>query len=212
MEHIELSRLRPTQLTVGMREVKLKRRRLRELEKRPGELVNFILEFPIRVVLGPTGRAYVFDHHHLALALLKEDFQSAPMQIEADFSQLPAGIFWKAMKAGNYLHLFNARGKPKPLQCLPKSLKKLKDDPYRSLAGFVRLAGGYAKPPTPFGEFQWADFFRQRVAPGALRDHFRKTVRQCVRLARSRRAAGLPGYLGAGPAGSWGAKGARVDS
>jgi hypothetical protein len=87
-ENILLSRLRPTQLTVGMLEVKHKRKRLRALEKRPAELVDFILEMPIRVVLGPAGKAYVIDHHHLALALLMEDFQTAPMEIEADFSTL----------------------------------------------------------------------------------------------------------------------------
>src|SRR5436305_4773273 len=30
------------------------------------------------------------------------------------------------------------------------------DDPYRSLAGEVRRAGGYAKEATPFSEFLWA--------------------------------------------------------
>ena len=87
-ENVEISRLRPTQLTVGMLEVKVKRKRLRGLEKRPGELVAYILEVPIRVVLGPLGRVYVIDHHHLGLALLKEGFQTAPMEIEADFSHL----------------------------------------------------------------------------------------------------------------------------
>jgi hypothetical protein len=196
MESIELSRLRPTQFTVGMLEVKHKRKRLRELEKRPGELVNFILEMPVRVVLGPANKAYVIDRHHLALALLKEDFQSAPMQVEADYSRMPIGSFWKVMKKRHFFHLFNAKGKCKPLRCLPKSLRKLKDDPYRSLAGFVRMAGGFIKTPTPFAEFQWADFFRQWVSEDRLRDKFDKTVRKCVRLAQGPEAAGLPGYLG----------------
>src|SRR5580698_2377894 len=88
-ENVELFRLRPTQLTVGMLEVKHKRRRLRQLEKQPGQLVAFILEMPIRVVIGPAKKAYVIDHHHLGLALLREDFKSAPMHVEADFSHLP---------------------------------------------------------------------------------------------------------------------------
>src|SRR5580698_7290502 len=80
IENVELSKLRPTQLTVGMLEVKSKRKRLRQLEKRPGELVHFVLENPIRVVLGPADKTYVIDHHHLALALIREDFHNAPMQ------------------------------------------------------------------------------------------------------------------------------------
>jgi len=67
-----LRTLRPTQMTVGMLQVKHKRLRLRALEKRPAELLDFILEHPIRVVLGPKEKAYVIDHHHLALAIMKE--------------------------------------------------------------------------------------------------------------------------------------------
>jgi hypothetical protein len=195
-ENVELSRLRPTQLTVGMLEVKQKRRRLRALKKRPVELVEFILQAPIRVVLGPAQKAYVIDHHHLGLALLKENFVTAPMEIEADFSKLAAAAFWKRMQARCFLHLFNAKGAPKPLRSLPKDLECLKDDPYRSLAGYVRAAGGFAKTPAPFAEFQWADFFRTRIGGKELGKRFEKCVRQALRLCRRAEAAELPGYLG----------------
>jgi hypothetical protein len=36
---------------------------------------------------------------------------------------------------------------------MPKKLTKLQNDAYRSLAGLVRLAGGYAKDEAPFSEF-----------------------------------------------------------
>jgi hypothetical protein len=199
IQSIELSRLRPTQLTVGMLEVKHKRRRLRALEKRPAELVAFILEMPIRVVIGPAKNAYVIDHHHLGLALLKENFKSAPMHIEADFSHLRIRAFWKRMRADRYLHLVNAKGTHKPLRNLPRDLKCLKDDPYRSLAGFVRSAGGFAKTPTPFAEFQWADFFRQRISEKLLRKRFESCIAKGVRLAKSPAAAKLPGYIGRPP-------------
>ena len=91
-ENVAISKLRPTQLTIGMLEVKHKHKRLRALEKRPSELVGFILEMPIRVVLWPNKCAYVIDHHHLALGLLKEHFETAPMEIEADVSHLPSGL------------------------------------------------------------------------------------------------------------------------
>jgi hypothetical protein len=195
-QSIVLSRLRPTQFTVGMLEVKFKRKRLRMLEKRPGELVDYILELPIRVVIGPQEKVYVIDHHHLALALLKEGFQTAPMVIEADFSQLDLPAFWTKMQAVQWVHLVSGKGKPKTVDSLPKCLEDMKDDPYRSLAGFVRVAGGYAKTPAPFAEFQWAEFFRPRVEKKDLRTRFEKTVNKCVQLAASAEAAGLPGYLG----------------
>ena len=72
-------------MTVGMLQVKHKRVRLKALEKRPSELVDFIIEHPIRVVLGPKEKVYVVDHHHLALALIKERFETAPMVVEKDF-------------------------------------------------------------------------------------------------------------------------------
>ena len=195
-QSIELSRLRPTQFTVGMLEVKFKRKRIRMLEKRPGELVDYILELPIRVVLGPNEKVYVIDHHHLALALLKEGLQTAPMVIEADLSQLDLAAFWTKMQAVQWVHLVSGKGKPKSVDSLPKRLEDLKDDPYRSLAGFVRLAGGYAKTQAPFAEFQWAEFFRPRVNKKDLRSRFEKTVNKCVQLALGEEASGLPGYLG----------------
>ena len=195
-ENIELSRLRPTQLTVGMLEVEHKRSRLRALKKRPVELVEFILEMPIRVVLGPGGTAYVIDHHHLGLALLREDFKSAPMVVEEDFSKLPASAFWKKMKARKYLHLINAKGVAKPRRKLPADLQGLKDDPYRSLAGFVRSAGGFAKDPAPFAEFLWADFFRGHFRPKTLRKRFDECIKDGTRLARKVTACELPGYIG----------------
>ena len=194
--NVAIAQLRPTQFTVGMLKVKHKRRRLRALEKRPAELVDFILEMPIRVVLGPANKAYVIDHHHLALALLKEHFETAPMEIEADFSHLPARDFWRKMQRRQWVHRFDAQGRPKPLSELPKSLDGLKDDLYRSLAGFVRAGGGFIKTSSPFAEFQWADFFRDRIDKKLVRTHFSKAVQQAVKLAASRDAAKLPGYIG----------------
>jgi hypothetical protein len=47
---------------------------------------------------------------------------------------------------------------------IPKSIKGLDDDPFRSLAGELRSAGGFAKDTTPFSEFLWADFLRRRIS------------------------------------------------
>ena len=193
--NILLSQLRPTQLTVGMLQVKHKRKRLRALEKRPAELVDFILENPIRVVLGPSDKAYVIDHHHLGLALIKEKFITAPMEIEADFSTLSGKSFWRKMQAEKFLHLVDAGGQTRPLSALPENLKHLQDDPYRSLAGFVRSAGGFQKVPTPFAEFLWADYYRTRIPEKLLEAHFHKALALALALASHKDAADLPGYL-----------------
>src|ERR1700738_1320294 len=75
LQPIPILSLRPTQMTVGMREVKEKRKRLREYwkehksKKKQGE---FLGRHMIPVVLGPDKRNYVVDHHHLARALHEE--------------------------------------------------------------------------------------------------------------------------------------------
>ena len=59
--------LRPTQITVGFREVEKKRKRFKELSARAGD--NFLGRHMIPSVLGPKGRHYIIDNHHLARAL-----------------------------------------------------------------------------------------------------------------------------------------------
>jgi hypothetical protein len=192
---IPLALLRPTQITVGLLQVKHKRKSLRSLTKRPAELVEFILEHPVRIVMGPAERAYVIDHHHLALALIKERYETAPMQVEEDFSTCSMKEFWKKMQARKFVHPYDAQGRRKPLTAIPKQLKHLEDDPYRSLAGFVRIGGGFAKVQTPFAEFLWADYFRTRIARDMIEDHFTKALKNALVLAADAAAKSLPGYL-----------------
>jgi hypothetical protein len=76
-------------------------------------------------------------------------------------------------------------------------LHELRDDVYRSLAGFVRSAGGYTKTPTAFAEFAWADFFRHRITIGPTHEDFKQAVAQALTMAKSTVARNLPGYSGA---------------
>lgn len=192
---IEIDRLRPTQITVGMLQVKHKRARLRQLERRPAELVEFILVHPIRVVIGPKKHAYVIDRHHLALALLREKIETAPMDVEADFSNLNLKAFWKKMNAEGFVYLYDAEGRRKKLSDIPKCLDDLENDVYRSLAGFVREAGGFRKVPTPYSEFIWAKFYRERIKEKVVKKNFDKALKRALALARRPEAKNLPGYL-----------------
>lgn len=192
---IRISQLKPTQITVGMLQVEHKRKRLRQLEKRPAELVAFILEHPIRVVLGSRNEAYVIDHHHLAVALMLEHFETAPMSVEHDFSSIKVTAFWKKMQTVGLVHLYDADGKQRTLRDIPSKLKLLEDDPYRSLAGFVREAGGFTKVATPYAEFQWADFYRSHIKKKIVQKHFKKALKQAMELAHHQDARSLPGFI-----------------
>ena len=59
--------LTPTQVTVGMREVDIKRQGWRE--KHSHGSVNYLNKHRLPVVLGPNARHYLIDRHHLTRAL-----------------------------------------------------------------------------------------------------------------------------------------------
>jgi hypothetical protein len=73
------------------------------------------------------------------------------------------------------------------------------DDPYRSLAGELRRAGGYAKDITPFSEFIWADFLRRRVKRQLVDDDFPAALTRALKLAKDGAAGYLPGWCGPNP-------------
>ena len=61
----------------------------------------------------------------------------------------------------------------------------LVDDPFRSLAGELRRAGGFAKDTTPFSEFLWADFLRRRVKRKIVENDFDHALEKALELAKS---------------------------
>ena len=64
---VAIDALRPTQITVGLREVAAKRKAWQAKDEDKG--AEFLGRHMIPVILGPKGRPYVIDHHHLARAL-----------------------------------------------------------------------------------------------------------------------------------------------
>lgn len=194
VQSIAVKAMRPTQMAVGRKLVKAKRKGLRERERKPQELVDFILENPIRVVLGPGNQIYVVDHHHLAHALLDEGFDTAPVVVIGDLANLAMPEFWKQMEGKGWLHPYDNKGRKRPIRDIPKKISKLEDDPYRSLAGMVRLEGGFQKTTTPYAEFTWADFYRKQIPEKLLKKDFEKALHWAKRLASTPEAAALPGY------------------
>jgi len=186
--------LRPTQITVGYREVARKREDWRERVDRDGP--EYLGRHMIPVVIGPKQRLWMIDNHHLALALHQEGIDSVLVRTIADLSHLKTSIFKNFMDNRNWLHPFDAKGKRQSLDQLPKHVKQLGDDPYRSLAGELRRAGGYAKEDTPFSEFLWADYLRHRINPNLLERKFETAVAKALALARSESARYLPGWAG----------------
>lgn len=185
--------LRPTQITVGLIEVTERRRRWDKLGEKKGEYLG---QHMMPVVIGPKGRPYVIDHHHLARALHDEGQKKVLIQPLANLQSLSQEHFWRFLDNKGWLHPFDEHGKRQPYSAIPKRVSHLKDDPFRSLAGAVRNSGGYAKEVTPFMEFIWADYFRSAFRARDIRSHWKRTLEEAVVLARHHDAHFMPGWCG----------------
>ncbi|GAO54624.1 ParB-like protein [Novosphingobium sp. MD-1] len=191
---VELRRLRPTQMTVGFIEVERKQHAWRQQVAEAGG--EYLGRHMIPVVIGPKQVPWLIDHHHLALALLREGVEHVLVSVVAKLDHLPRDRFLTFLDNRNWLHPYDAKGQRQPLKALPKRLDDLADDPYRSLAGEVRRAGGYAKSPTPYAEFLWADFLRGRVSTRQIARHYPRALAKALDAVRSHEAAYLPGFAG----------------
>ncbi len=194
---VTIADLRPTQITVGMREVKAKRERWRETGKKKGE--KFLGNHTMPVILGPKERHYIIDHHHLARALHDEGVKDVAVTVVANLSKLEVEAFWVVLDNRSWMHPFDAEGKRRHYDDIPKSVTDLEDDPFRSLAGELRRAGGYAKDTTPFSEFLWADFLRRRIKRKLIENDFDRAVEKALEFAKSMDADYLPGWCGPVP-------------
>jgi hypothetical protein len=191
---VAIAELRPTQMTVGFREVAEKRREWRE--RGAQKAAKYLGGHMVPTVLGPRGRHYLVDHHHLALALHEAGQDEVLATVIADLSGLSKGSFWTYLDNRAWCHPYDAEGERRDFDAIPKSVAGLADDPYRSLAGELRRAGGFAKDTTPFSEFLWADFLRGRVKARQIADRFSAALEKALSLARSEEAAYLPGWCG----------------
>jgi hypothetical protein len=192
---IPILSLRPTQMTVGMREVKEKRKRWRE-HKSKRKQAELLGKHMIPVVLGPDQMHYVIDHHHLARALHDEGVKDVLVSVVADLTMVDKSAFWGVLDHRRWAYPYDAKGQRRAFKDIPKSVADLTDDPFRSLAGEIRRAGGYAKDTTPFSEFSWADFLRQNLSRKEVAADFAKAMEKALALAKSQMAIYLPGWCG----------------
>jgi len=194
LKPVSIESLRPTQMTVGMREVDEKRKRWREHKgKKKSE---FLGSHMIPVILGPKERHYVIDHHHLARALLDEGQPEIVTSVVADLRALDRAAFWVVLDNRGWCHPYDQNGIRRGFDDIPGSIADLRDDPFRSLAGELRRLGGFSKETVPFSEFLWADFFRRRLKRKTIESDFAAAIERAMRLAKSPEANYLPGWCG----------------
>jgi hypothetical protein len=193
LQRVRLAKLRPTQFSVGYAEVQMKAAEWKKMKRNERQQAIQSHSFP--AVLGPGHEYYIVDHHHLGIALIEEGIKEVWVTRLDDMSFLETVLFWRTMEFRAWAHLYDHRGRRRPFTDMPSRLTQLQDDPYRSLAGLVRTSGGYAKDEAPFSEFLWADFFRPRITASQIRKDMKAEVKQGVKLAHSRDARYLPGWI-----------------
>ncbi len=191
--------LRPTQMTVGLREVELKRAEWRASNGKAR--VRLLRRHVLPAVLGPHEHPYIVDHHHFARALLEEGAGDVVVYVVDDLSHLPKDEFWTFLDNSSWCHAYDAKGRRCALDAIPAKLSDLADDPFRSLAGALIREGGCAKSGRPFSEFLWADFLRRRIDGDLAVQDFDKAAAKALKLARSEDAKSLPGWAGSNRSG-----------
>lgn len=189
---VELAKLRPTQITAGFAEVEEKRREWAATGKKQRRALIDSHWFP--AVQGPGKRYFIVDHHHLGLALLQEGVETVKVTMLADLSYLEQAVFWRVMEQKNWAHPFDGTGARRPFDDIPTRVSRLIDDPYRSLAGMLRRAGGYAKDTEPYAEFLWADYLRPHVPEQEIRASMDRALQAAMVLAKDPLGRYLPGW------------------
>ncbi|MBF0400035.1 MAG: ParB/Srx family N-terminal domain-containing protein [Magnetococcales bacterium] len=223
--------LKPTQMAVGKDETDDKEKKYAGMNDQA--LNNYLLTHTVPVVIGNKGQFYLIDHHHLSYALwnaagdpkrkfkAKQSEVAVVAQVVSNWNNITDYAFWKSLYDANWLYPFdNLGGGPMKPKQLPSHVKKLKNDPYRSLAWYVRNRYGYTKSAgnAIFAEFKWAEFFRNLVLldnkildddksdattanvmiSKMTAEKREELIAYSLYLAKSAQAAGLPGYLGNG--------------
>ena len=191
------SELRPTQMTLGFREVDVKRRQWHDADD--DARAKILRRHVVPTVVGPKNRHFIVDHHHFTKAMIDEKVSLIAVFVIANLADLDKDEFWTVLDNRAWCHAYDAKGQRRSLADIPKSLTDLADDPYRSLAGELIRAGGCAKNSVPFSEFLWADFLRRRIKGSLVKADFGGALVHALELARSTDAKSLPGWSGADP-------------
>lgn len=189
--------LRPTQFAVGMLEVDEKIHELSQYSKK--KLKKVIKDNVVPVVRGPDRDLYIVDKHHFLTVCYQLGIKKVRIEIIKDFnndSVLTYEKFWEWMLSTRNSYPYCQFGEgPREALYLPHDIRGLADDPYRSIAWFVRKAGAFENSDKNFAEFQWANFFRSKRL---LQKHGKKglpeALVEAVKLSQSDEAKDLPGF------------------
>lgn len=161
----DILNLHPTQISVGFQQVNVKADKMKQKSK--DDLLEYLKSHTVPIIKGPKNKLYIIDHHHLCKAAYDNGIDRVFITILEDWSDKDDETFWQDMQDHHYVWLYDEHGSEitidKFLVLLPRTIKELKNDPFRSIAGVLRRQGVYEKDWTPYSEFKWANFLRARM-------------------------------------------------
>ncbi|SFO01001.1 hypothetical protein SAMN05660284_02710 [Formivibrio citricus] len=186
---LPIESLRPTQSAVGELQVTGE---VAKIRKQP-DLAAWQKKKVIPVVIGPQGNYYLTDRHHTSHGLWKAGERTLVVKIIEHLKK--ADGFWPEMQARHWVYLFDEHGTAIPPSALPLRLADMRDDPYRSLAGFARNRGYFRGTDAYFMEFEWARYFGRAMDwQPVTRSNLEQALEKTRKLACEPAAHGLPGY------------------
>jgi len=197
---VDILDVRPTQFSLGMYSLADK---IEEVEEayHNDKIKKFLKSKVAPTVIGPGGFYYILDRHHTSYSILKanipNEFKVLYLDIIEDWSQLSRKEFASTMKKNKYTWLYDRNQMERRFSELPKSVDKLDDDPYRSLAWKVRKEDGFKKVKVPYLEFYWGRFFYDQGIrlKSSNEDEIKSHLKKALSLSKSNAAKNLPGYI-----------------
>jgi hypothetical protein len=196
---VAVADLQPTQLCVGLAEVRSRQRDF--ADDSAAQLQRYLRGKPVPLVRSGDGALWMVDRHHRLRALV----EMAP-QAEA-FGYLVLGlatndrrVVLEELQRRGWLYLYDGRGLgPLAPTALPARLLDLQDDPYRSLIWKLKKEGCIDPAPLiPFHEFRWGAWLRRRPLPPFSSARLEPALPVARALVRSRAASHLAGWKGGG--------------
>ncbi|MCP4409470.1 MAG: hypothetical protein GY807_17310 [Gammaproteobacteria bacterium] len=214
-----VSKLKPTQNSVGYDEIFKKRKKIKKMKDKTEKLKDYLIQRAIPIIIGNNSNYYLIDHHHLAYTIWQElGDLSLPVEVIKNWSMIEGYSFWKAMCKNNWLYPFSGDGAgPLPPKKLKNHIKDLENDIFRSLSWVIRNKYGYVKSPQNaiFAEFKWGNFYRSRIIFNKQikdqldinnltlqqvkkddKENYKELIDLAMYLATSEEARDLPGYRG----------------
>ena len=196
---VPIASLQPTQLCVGMAEVRSRQRDFSG--ESASDRRDYLGTKPVPLVRSRSGAMWMVDRHHRLRALMEIDpsataFGYVALQLDHDDRH----AVLEALHQRGWLYLYDGRGLgPLNPSALPHQLTGLQDDPYRSLVWKLKKEKVIdAEPLIPFHEFRWGAWLRSRSLPPFSSEHLEPALPAARALARSNAAAHLAGWRGPG--------------